>query len=214
VGEGVVDGAGELIAGEAVFVSGAKGFAPDEEVAEVEAGGEGLRAGVEVGEGDGVWGGDAEAVVGVREDGGGVGRGCGTATVVVDGLVVVGEGGSFFMGGADGAGEVFAGAGAWVSEAEMEELREGGAVEREAVGLAEIAVPGDAEPKEVFAHGGDELGAGAVGVEIFVAEVEETVGSAGALMGDVEGAGVAEVEESGGGWGEAADVGHKAGSRE
>ncbi len=55
---GVVDDAGELVAGEVVL-------APDEEVAEVHACGEGLGAGVEVGKEDGfaVW--DAEAVVGV-----------------------------------------------------------------------------------------------------------------------------------------------------
>ncbi len=40
----VVDYAGELVAGEAVVVAGAVRFTPDEEVAEVLACGEGLRA--------------------------------------------------------------------------------------------------------------------------------------------------------------------------
>jgi hypothetical protein len=58
----VVDYAGELVAGDSVL-------APDEEVAEVFAGGERLRAEVEVFEGDGLAVGDAEAVVGVGLEG-------------------------------------------------------------------------------------------------------------------------------------------------
>jgi len=56
LGVGVVDDAGQLVAGEIVP-------APDEEVAEVFAGGEGLRAEVDVGDGDGFAAGYAEAVV-------------------------------------------------------------------------------------------------------------------------------------------------------
>ena len=44
----------------------------------------------------------------------------------------------------------------------------------------------------------DEFGAGAVGVEVFVAEEEGAVGSAGSLEGLPEGGGVAEMEEAGG----------------
>ena len=80
-------------------------------------------------------------------------------------------------------------------------------VEREAVALAELGVPGEAEPVEVFAHGGGELGAGALGVEVFVAEIERAVGGAGALVGDPEGARVAEMEQAGGRGGETTDVG-------
>lgn len=72
--EGVVDNAGELVAGQAdVRGVGGKGLAPDEEVAEVNARGEGLRAGMEVDEGDGGVVGDAETVVSGGEERGGKG---------------------------------------------------------------------------------------------------------------------------------------------
>jgi len=71
-GEGVVDDAGELIAGKSdVGGAGGEGFAPDEEVAKVGAGGKGLRAGVEVGEGDGGMVGDAKSIICVGEKEGG-----------------------------------------------------------------------------------------------------------------------------------------------
>ena len=54
----VVDNACELIAGQTVFT-------PDEEITEVDAGDEGLRAGVEIVKEDGLVVGDAEAVVGL-----------------------------------------------------------------------------------------------------------------------------------------------------
>jgi hypothetical protein len=129
-------------------------------------------------------------------------RGSGAAAVVVEGLVVF-----VFVGGVGGVEEVAAGAGAGVGEASGEEVVECVAVEREAVGLAELAVPGEAKPVEVFAHGGGELGAGTLGVEVFVAEVERAVGGAGSLVGDEEGAGVAEMEKAGGRGGETAGVG-------
>ena len=160
---------------------------------------------MEVGEGDGGVVGDAEAVVRVGSEGGGGSGIVGAAAIVVEGLVV-GFGGGVFVRRVGGEGEVAAGAGAGVGEAGGEELLEGGEVEGEAVGLAEFGVPGEAEPEEIFAHGGGELGAGALGVEVFVAEIEGAVGGAGALVGDEEGAGVAEVEKACGGWSEAAGV--------
>jgi hypothetical protein len=57
--------------------------------------------------------------------------------------------------------------------------------------LTEFGVPGEAEPEEVFAHGGGERGATALGVDVFVAEVEGAVGSTRSLVREEEGAGVA-----------------------
>jgi len=208
--EGVVDYARELVAGEA-DVGGVRGegLAPDEEVAEVGGGGEGLRAGVEVGEGDGRVVGGAEAVIRI-------GRTAGVqeiwdwaswaAAVVVEGLVI-GLGCGVFVRRVGGEREVTAGAGAGVGETGGEELLEGGEVEGEASGLTQLGVPGEAEPVEVLAHGGGELGARALGIEVFVAEVKGAVGDAGALVGDEEGAGVAEVEKAGGRGSETAGVG-------
>ena len=84
---------------------------------------------------------------------------------------------------------------------------EGVAVEREAIGLAEFGVPGEAEPVEVFAQCGGELGARALRIEVFVAEIEDAVGDSSALVGDEEGARVAEVQQARGRWSETAGVG-------
>ena len=78
--------------------------------------------------------------------------------VVVEGFVVW-FGGGVFVRGMGGLGEVSAAAGAGVGQAGGEELVESCEVEREAVALAELGVPGEAEPVEIFAHGGGELGA-------------------------------------------------------
>ena len=59
-------------------------------------------------------------------------------------------------------------------------------------------------------EGGDEFGAAAGSVEIVVAQEEFTAGGSGALGGDPEGAGVTEMQVSGGGWREAAAVGRRA----
>ena len=113
------------------------------------------------------------------------------------------------MGGVGGEREVAAGAGAGIGEAGGDELLEGGEVEGQAIGLAELGVPGEAEPEQVFAHGGGELGARALGIEVFVAEVEEAVGGAGALVGDEERTCVAEVEKARGRGSETAGVGRR-----
>ncbi len=209
-GEGVVDDAGELVAGEAdVGGAGGERLAPDEEVAEVGGGGEGLRAGVEVGEGDGGVVGGAEAVTrpartaGVHEIWDWASW---AAAVVVDGLVI-GLGREVFVGRVGGEREITTGADAGIGETGGEELLEGGEVEGKAGGLAKLGVPGEAEPEEVFAHGGGEFGARALGIEVFVAEVEGTAGGAGALVGDEEGACVAEMEKAGGRGSETAGVG-------
>ena len=103
--------------------------------------------------------------------------------------------------------EVAAGAGAGVDEAGGEELLEGGAVSGQARGLREHGrLPGDAEPGEVFEHGGDEFGAGALRVEVFVAQQERAVVLARAVEGSPECCRMAEVEQAGGGGREASDV--------
>jgi hypothetical protein len=95
-----------------------------------------------------------------------------------------------------GEGEVTARAGAGIGEAGGEELVEGGEVEGEAFGLAKLGVPGEAKPEEVFAHGGGELGTRALGIDVFVAQVEGAVSGAGALMSDEESACVPQVEKT------------------
>ena len=112
-----------------------------------------------------------------------------------------------------GLREVATGAGAGVGETGGEELVECGEIEGEAVALAKLGVPGEAEPEEVFAHGGGEFGARALGVEVFVAEIEGAVRGASALVGHPEGASVAEMEKAGGLGSEAADVRRRHGDR-
>jgi hypothetical protein len=76
------------------------------------------------------------------------------------------------------------------------------------VGTAAVGAlgPAESQPVEVFDHGLDELRAGALGIEIFVAEDEGAVAVAGTLSGNREGVGVADVEQAGGGGSEAAAV--------
>ena len=215
---------------------GGEGAAPDEEVAEVgvrvAAGAERLGAEVVVEEVDGFVVGDSEAVVGVGVESGdhGWAREIGVegshpsfarvghpicdvrrgraAAAGVDGLVV--RSGKVFVGGLGHLGEFAAAAGAGVDVACGEEAVEGGAVGGEALGLGEDGRgPCDAEPGEVLEHGFDEFGAGALGVEVFVAEQQGAVVLAGSGEGREEGRGVAEVEKAGWGWGQAADVGHR-----
>jgi hypothetical protein len=202
-GVGVIDDAGELVAGEVVF-------APDEEVAEVDACGKGLGAEVLVVEADDFAVGDAEAVVGVGLEGcfDGLVVEREAADVGVDTLVIGFVGGVVVVGGVHHGGEVFAAAAAGVDLAGEEELVEGFAIEREALGLRDDGWgPGDAEPGYVFEHGGDEFGAGAVRVEVFVAEQESAVVIAGASEGLPEGGGVAQVQKTCGARGQSADVG-------
>jgi len=109
------------------------------------------------------------------------------------------------VGRVGGESQVAAGAGAGVSEANGEELLKCGKVEGKAVGLAEFGVPGEAEPEEVFAHGGGERGARSLRIDVFVAEIEGAIGGTRSLVRDEKGAGVAEVEKACGRGCEAAD---------
>jgi hypothetical protein len=137
------------------------------------------------------------------------GGGGGAAAAGVEGFVVwmrVGVG--IFVGGLGHLREVAAGTGAGVDVAGGEELLEGGAVGGQALGLGEHGrLPGDAEPGEVFEHGGDEFGARALRVEVFVAEKEGAVVRAGAGESGPKRCRVAEVEQAGGGGCEASNVG-------
>lgn len=195
---GVIDGAGELVAGDAVF-------SPNEKIAEVAAGGGDLRAERGVFEGERFTIGDAEAPV----DGEGVverreRRAGGRAELRrVNRLVVFTD----FMRRADGIEDIAARACAGENLAGGVEAREGGAVERETFALGNDGfLPREAEPAEIFEHGGDEIEAEADGVEIVVAQEERAVGRAGAVGGDPECARVPEVEMAGGRGGEAADI--------
>ncbi len=66
--------------------------------------------------------------------------------------------------------------------------------------------PAESQPVEVFDHGLGELGAGALGVEIFVAQDEGAVVVEGTLGCHRKGAGMADVEQTGGRRGETAAV--------
>lgn len=139
----VVGYAGELVAGHAVAT-------PDDEVAEVDAGDEALRAEVEVEELDGFAVGHAEAPVVAGERGIGWRWMRGAAGAGVDGFVVLDleRGVCVFFGGLYGAGcclrfmrraesggEVFARAAAGVDEAAGEELAHGSEVDGVALAL-------------------------------------------------------------------------------
>ncbi len=137
----VIDDAGELVAGQAVAP-------PDDEVAEVNAAGEGLRAEVLVVEGDDFAVRNAEApveVVGVAV-GDGRQRTGGAADAGIDGLVVGVVGcaaGCAFVGRGGGGGEVFARAAAGIEEAAEEQATPGVDVDVAALTL-EIRLTGTA----------------------------------------------------------------------
>jgi hypothetical protein len=119
-----------LIAGEAGIVRMlAKGFSPDEEVAEVFACGEGLGAEVLVGEGDRLAVRDAETIVDALLERHLVWRvGCAAARAGVNGFLF-----RVFVGRVHRAGQVFAAAMTGVDVPGDQELIEGFAVEREAL---------------------------------------------------------------------------------
>jgi len=125
----------------------------------------------------------------------------GSAVPVVDGLVVV-------VRGVQALGEIAARAGAGVDVSPGEESLERGAVGGQAGGLREHGrLPGDAEPGQVFEHRRDEFGAGALRVEVFVAEEERAVVLACAGEGGEKRGRVAEMKQAGGGRREASNAG-------
>jgi hypothetical protein len=108
-------------------------------------------------------------------------------------------------------GEIATRAGAGIGETGGKKLLHGCAVKRQALGLAEFTVPRNAEPAEVFLHSVGELGPRALRVEVLVAQQKLSAGIARALMRDPESARVAEVKQTGWGWGESADVHERSG---
>ena len=207
---GVVDGAGELVAGGVVF-------APDEEVAEVTAGDGALRAAAGVVEMDFFAVGDAEAPVDGNFFAEGREWGVGGRAEVgwVNGFVVGGGRGGGFVGGGQCVEDIAARAGAGENEAGGVEGGEGGAVAGQPGALGDDGfAPRETEPAEVCEHGGDEIETEAEGVEVVVAEDEVAAGGAGAFGGEPERAGVAEVEVAGGRRGETAEVPRRRGGVE
>ncbi len=205
---GVVHGAGELVAGHAVF-------APHEKVAEVAAGGSGLGAEAVVVKREGLAGGDAEAPVDGERVGERWERGVGGRAELgrVD-WFIIGCGRGTLVGRAEGIEDIAAGAGTGENGAGGVELGEGGAVERETRALADDGLgPGEAEPTQVFEHGGDEIEAETDGVEVVVAEKQSAAGGAGALGSEPKRAGVAEVEVPGGRRREASAIGRECAGR-
>jgi len=185
---GVVDGAGELIAGDVVF-------APDEEIAEIATGDGALGTEVGVDEDELLVVGNAETPVGGDAIGERRKRGVGRRAerFWINRFVVE-------VRSAGGLGDVAARAGAWEDEAGGVEAGEGGAVKEKALALGDDgAVPSQAEPGQVFLKSGDEFGTATGGVEVVVAQEERAAGGSGALVSEPERARVAEVKVAGGG---------------
>ena len=197
---GVVDGTRELVAGDTVF-------APDEEVTEVTAGDGRLRAEGGILKGENFAFGDAEAPVDVEVERR-KRRVGGRAELGRVNRFIVGCGRGALVGRTEGVKDIAARAGAGKNRAGGMEAGEGGAVKRETLALIDDRLgPREAEPAEVFEHGGDEIEAEADGVEIVVAQEQGAAGGAGAFGGDPECARVAEMEVAGGRGREAAEVG-------
>jgi hypothetical protein len=187
--------------------------APDDEVAEVHAGDEALRAEIEVVELDGFAVGDAEAPIatfwlhvircGLHLDlGGAAGAG-------IDGLVVerILSGVCTFMRGTERDGEILARAATGIEEAALHQAAPCGEIDWIALTLcvrsvwaADVRafVPVNAEPAKVFEGSVGVLGAAAIGIEVFHAHDECAVCGVGVLEGCKEGARVAEVQVAGG----------------
>ena len=203
------DAHGGIIGDHCKLVGGNVVTAPDEEVPEVPAGGEGLWAAVEVGETECRAVRHAEAPVhtcGKSSAGGLV-----AAAAGVNGLVIQ----LAFVGSGSGFGKVFARAGAGVDETLFFEGSPSAQVESAALALnvwrvrtADVGalLPADAEPEEVFEH---RIGVGLLGalrVEIFVAEDKGALGGKGAFVGGPERAGVSDVKIARGGRRDAAAI--------
>jgi hypothetical protein len=215
---GVVDGAGQLVAGEAVF-------SPNKEIAEIAAASGALQAEADVGESKNAPVGHAEAPVGreprgiERRERGVGGRAPGDR---VERLVVDrgGRGGGAFsgrrafVGSGESPGEIPAGAIAGKNEAGGVEASQGGLVAIKARGLDyDRLLPAKAEPGEVFEGGGGEFGAAARGIEVVDTHKEASSGGSGAGGGEREGARVTEVQSTGGRRSEAADIGQRSWKR-
>ena len=200
---GIIDDHGKLIGGDIVAT-------PDDEVAEVLSHNVGLRPKVLIVEANGLAVGHTETPVHACRFA--VVRGFSdpvAASAGIHRLVVA------FVGSRGGERQVFAGAGAGVDGSGVAQFAPGVEVELAALALAVGAegaadvgafVPADAQPAKVFEHGVGEVGLGALGVEVLVAKSEYSFAFECALVGRPEGRRVADVEQPGGGGGEAAAV--------
>ena len=147
-GFGVVDYAGELVAGKHVF-------SPDEEVAKVFACGEGLRAQIFVFEADGGFVGNAESVVdvGLEGDFALLNVKSGATRAGIEGFVI-----AVFVWCVHHVGHIFATAMAGIDLSSDEELVEGCTIECETLGLVEDWwLPLDSEPCKIFKNGLSEV---------------------------------------------------------
>jgi len=156
---GVIDGAGKLVAGQAVL-------SPYEKVAEIAPADGGAQAEASIGESHRLAVGHTEAPV-ARQAGcierrqGGVGGW--TPGGGVEGFVIAGD----FVGGGEGAGEIFAGAVAGVDESGFVQTSEGVAVGGQAGGLHDDGLfPRQSKPGEVGEGGCGELRPAARGIEV------------------------------------------------
>lgn len=176
---GVVDGDCELVRGDVVA-------APDDKVAEVTASSEGLWAEMLVDESDSfaVW--HAEAPVNAGWFGEVCGVGAAAAFAGIDRLVIE------IVGRRGRLRKIFAGAGAGIDCAGIAEFApcieiKIAALTLQIRGVRAAAIgafgPAEAEPAQVFHHGVGELGAAALGVDVFIAENESAVVVGGAAGG-------------------------------
>jgi cytokinin riboside 5'-monophosphate phosphoribohydrolase len=189
----VVDGGGELVARQVILP-------PDEEVAEVSTRHGGLLTERLVDEIDRFAVGHPEAPV--LADGpdqrrqGGVGGGSPFAGIErLVGFPTV----RTFMRGARGRGDIAARPGARIDHALVMQALQCLPIQREAFTLRNHWFgPVQAEPTQIVSHRLDVLGAAARAVEVVISEEERAAGMACAFSRDPEGAGMSEVEETGG----------------
>jgi hypothetical protein len=197
---------------------------PDEEVAKVQPCGEPLRAEVVVVEFNDFAVGYAETPIGAGGPIRGIGKKIedafagagGTAGAGIDGFVIgIMAAWRAFMRSAERSGKIFARAAAWIDVTAFVEPAPGSEIGVEAgalgVGSAWAAgvgpfIPVHTEPVKIFEGRRGVFGAASVGVEILHAHDQDAARFSGALPCSMEGTGMADVEEAGGRWGEAAAI--------
>lgn len=197
---------------------------PNEEIAEVHSGDESLRTEVKINKFNGFSVRHAKTPVAVaglvirigREVEHAFSRPRGAAGSGIDGLIieVLGAPGPL-MRGANGRGEILAGAAAGIDESACAKLFPCSQIHLcspallvGSEGTAYIGpfVPIESQPAKIFEGGSSVFGAAAVGIEIFHAHHEAATGRSRSLPCTMEGACVSDMEITGGRWGEAAPV--------
>lgn len=198
---GIVHDDGELIGGNPIVP-------PHDEIAEIFSRYKLLWAEMAVNEGDGF------AVGNAKTEGGrfvifDLRFLMGTARAGIDEFIIDG------VGGGGGGLQVFAGAVARVNETALQKFLEGGAVKSHSLALvvrrkwaAEIGsfLPIEAEPTQVFEHGGDEFRLATRDVEVFVAQHQNSIAFPGALLGRPESPRMPEVQKARRRWRDAAAI--------